>query len=317
MRTEQVRAMPHAVETSKTSPRFYRAFGLTISSELPLPELDEVAAGGPADVKVRLRPIARPGAAQATQNVTEFGDHVQYMHWPIVGAFQITGTDTIDIDPTPGASEAYLAFPLLGPVFSVLLHLRGLLVLHASAIALGDRCVIFAGDKLAGKSTTAAAFLRAGHKLLTDDVVAIGFDEVGQPFVAPGYAQVKLAADAQQAIPIAGAQALPLVHPGFEKHQHRLSQGFLAKDMPAVRLYLLQRGEKAEVTRLPPGEALHAVMRFAYVTRFADRAVGADPAHLRNCARLASTLQVCRLEVPTGLERIDEAVRRVEQDIAG
>lgn len=302
--------------TTTPENHYYRAFGLRIRSELPLPELDE-APDGPVDVNIRLRPISRVPVQTATGDSIEFGDGEQFMIWPIVGAFLITGTDTIDIDPTPGASEQYLAFPLLGPVFSVLLHLRGMLVLHASAIAVDDeQCVIFAGDKLAGKSTTAAAMIRAGHQLLTDDLVAISFDADGQARVAPACGQIKLAEDAEQAISLKGARALPLVHPGFEKRQHRLSQGFLSRSVRPSRIYLLERGTKAEITRLAPVQALTAIMRFSYVTRFDTREIGADGAHLANCARLANLLQVCRLEVPTGLDRIDEAVRLVESDVA-
>ena len=47
---------------------------------------------------------------------------------------------------------------LVGPVLGLLLRLRGVVCLHGSAVAIGDRGIIFVGAEGAGKSTTAAAF---------------------------------------------------------------------------------------------------------------------------------------------------------------
>ncbi|TGV75989.1 serine kinase, partial [Mesorhizobium sp. M2D.F.Ca.ET.145.01.1.1] len=96
-----------------------------------------------------------------------------------------------------------------------LLHQRGLLVLHASAIAVTGRGAIFMGDKGAGKSTTASALIRAGHDLLTDDVVALDLANPNQPMIVPGFPQIKLAADAAAAISLGQAQVRPQVHPAI------------------------------------------------------------------------------------------------------
>jgi len=56
---------------------------------------------------------------------------------------------------------------LLGPIFSIVLRLRGTISLHASAVRIGDVAVAFIGPQGAGKSTTAAFFATAGHSVLT------------------------------------------------------------------------------------------------------------------------------------------------------
>ena len=68
---------------------------------------------------------------------------------------------------------------LLGPVFGLLLRLRGVTCLHASAVAFGDRCVVFVGPEGAGKSTTAAAFAKRGYAVLSDDIVALEISSSG------------------------------------------------------------------------------------------------------------------------------------------
>lgn len=297
--------------------RFYRAYGLTIASEVALPEL-EPAAPGAADVVIAVGPIdlPKPGLEAATE--FRFEADRQYLAWQAVGAFLISNGCRIDVEPAPGVDDMLIAFPLLGPVMALLLHRRGLLVLHASAIAVAGTSAIFMGDKGAGKSTTASAMIRAGHDLLTDDVVALDLANPDQPMIVPGFPQIKLAADAAAAISLGEAEVRPQVHPAIDKMQHRLNGAFSGNRVPATRIYILERGEKAAITPLPGIAALPAIIKFSYVTRFGRAALPSDLAkvHLRQCARLADHVGVRRLEVPTGLDRIGEAVDLIERDLA-
>lgn len=298
--------------------RFYRAYGLTISSEVALPELEPTSPAAP-DIVIAVGPVDFPKHASDGATAFRFEPTRQYLSWQAVGTFLISDASRIDVDPAPDVDDPLLAFPLLGPVMALLLHQRGLLILHASAIAIGGRSVVFLGDKGAGKSTTAGAMIRAGHLLLTDDVVALDLSDPARPMILPGFPQLKLAADAADAIRIEQAEVRPQVHPQIDKAQHRLREGFSGEAMPASRIYILQRGEHAAISPLPVAGALPAIIKFSYVTRFGRQALVGDFAsiHLRHCAQLASQLGVCRLDVPTGLTRIGEAVALIESDLAG
>ena len=294
---------------------FYYAFGMRIRSELLLPEL-EPAEPGPVDLNIHLGPTGRASPQDLTTDTFDFSsDDFTFMCWPVVGAYLISGLNRIDIEPTPGIDPAWLAFPLLGPVVAVLLHKRGALTMHASAIMIGDKSVAFAGDKMAGKSTTAAAFIRAGHKLLTDDILSVEFTDEG-PLISPGFPQLKLAEDAETAMALTNAERSPVLRPGFEKRQSRLTSGFSDQKIAPHRLFILERGSKAQIERLDPIEALKAVIKFSYISRFSTRKMGAEPNHLANCAKFTSLVEVCRLEVPTGLDLLDQAVKLVEEDVA-
>ncbi|WP_246688744.1 serine kinase [Mesorhizobium sp. M4B.F.Ca.ET.143.01.1.1] len=297
--------------------RFYRAYGLTISSEVALPEL-EATAPAAADVVIAVGPIDYPKPRSEAGIAFRFEPSRQYLAWDAVGAFLVSDARRIDIEPAPGIDDQLIAFPLLGPVMALLLHQRGLLVLHASAIAVGGSSAIFMGDKGAGKSTTAGAMISAGHRLLSDDVVALDLSRPDEPVIVPGFPQLKLAADAAAAIPIRQAEVRPQAHPAIDKAQHRLHGEFAGDAVLATRIYILQRGDKAAASRLPGPGALSAIIKFSYMTRFGRAALVGDFAatHLRQCAALASQIGVYRLEVPTGLERIGEAVALIERDLA-
>jgi hypothetical protein len=55
--------------------------------------------------------------------------------------------------------------------------IRGLEVFHASAVVLDGRALLFAGPPGAGKSSLAAALVRTGGQLLSDDAVALALSD--------------------------------------------------------------------------------------------------------------------------------------------
>lgn len=90
------------------------------------------------------------------------------------------GTNIWTVWPEKSSLEDTATY-LLGPVLGILLRLKGEICLHASAVALGDRVAVFAGNAGAGKSTTAAAFVRQGYPIVSDDVVRLDEPVSGPP----------------------------------------------------------------------------------------------------------------------------------------
>jgi hypothetical protein len=303
----------------KLPPHGYRAYGLTIRSELPLPELDRDAADFP-ELIIRLGTTGRPLPQSDSGTVCEFGLESQYVAWPGVGAFLIQGTHTIVIEPAAGVSMPLLNLPLLGPVVALLLHLRGLLVLHASAVDLGGRAVAFLGAKGAGKSTTVAAFVAAGHRLLADDVLAIDLSDPANPNIIPAFPQLKLAEDAASSLAVGSAIVMPRPIPEFPKQQRRLTGSFSHAAVPASCIYVLTRGPPARIVPLSAPNALGALLSFSFASLFQLRRSQLDKAmasaHLAHCAALAGAVRVARLELPSDLGRLPEIVGFVEDDTA-
>lgn len=297
----------------------YRAFGMAIASTLPVAELSPGEESDPVDLVIELGSVGELLPARedgVTFRLSDQDDH--FLVWPGVAAFRILGTERIVVEPYPDTPTAYLAFPLLGPIFGLLLHLRGLLVLHASAVEIDGRGAVFVGDKMAGKSTTAAAFLRAGHRLLTDDLLAIDLSDPAVPTILPAFAQLKLSREASSAVKVAGSEELPLVFPAFEKHQHRLHGPFEHGAVPAGRLHVLRRGGTEPGWEPLSGvDAIRAVMRFSYIVRFGKAALPgrAEAEHMKQCAALAKAIDIGVLSIPADLDRLDETVALVNREM--
>ncbi len=80
-----------------------------------------------------------------------------------------TGT----ITPSPVAHPELPGLLLGGAVLSAMLNLRGRVVLHASAVEVGDRAIVFVGGSGSGKTTVAALLCAAGARLVADDTLGI------------------------------------------------------------------------------------------------------------------------------------------------
>jgi len=295
----------------------YRAFGMTIRSELPLPELEQAADDSEPDLRIRLRTIARD-ITSATRSTYAYGPDEQFLHWPTVGSFLIRGADTIDVDPDAGASCGLIRLPLLGPVMALLMHQRERLVLHASAVRVGARLVVFVGDKGAGKSTTTAAAVERGHALFTDDLLPISIEPDGRALAYAGFPSLKLVNDCASLFNLQGANDLAAPVDGFPKRIRRLNQPFLSASASPARIYILERSTGARAAPLPPAEALCAVMRFAYVPLFQSKPWTPPETrrHFSQCAALAAATPVRRLETPSDLGRLQEIIDCVEDDLA-
>ena len=309
--------MHHVATAPSVLRSTYQAFGLIVESEISLPELTGIAPGPEPDIRIvyasSLNLPTREDGVVARFN--EDGSH--FLAWPDVAAFQFRGRYHIEVQPYPDTPVNYLSFPLLGPIMALALHMRGMVTLHASAIDINGNGVIFVGDKLAGKSTTAAAFLRAGYRLLTDDLLAIRSSPDGGLHILPAYGQLKLAKDAAEAVRVPGAHPLSLVYPAFEKRQHRLTDCFRHDLLAPKCIYVLDRsGDTPGLTPLKGAQALSAILRYSYITRFGKAALSpADEArHLQGCAELARNVRVATLHVPHALNRLEETVELVRAD---
>src|SRR5262245_40200779 len=134
----------------------YSAYGLGIQSEISLPELPP--ARGNSDVWIRFGTAKWPGLTQAGKPYSFFLDGTDiYLSWHDAGVFLVRGGQEIIVDPLPGVNEAVIRLFLTGAL-AMILHQRGVLVIHASVVAIsGQSAVAFLGERGWGKSTMAAA----------------------------------------------------------------------------------------------------------------------------------------------------------------
>ena len=206
---------------------------------------------------------------------------------------------------------------LLGPVLGHFLRRRGALCLHASAVLLDGRCVVFAGPAGAGKSTLAAAMARNGRGILAEDVCRIERD--GAAFVVqPGYPRIRLWDDVAELIDVRTA-ALPLLTPNWDKRFLPLDAGATPLFHPhperlAALFVLMPRREMPEPARvetLGGQQALAELAGSTYGSRLLDR--GQRAAEFAALGELARAVPVRALTLNADGRRLLEACAWIER----
>jgi hypothetical protein len=293
---------------------FYTAYGLGISSVLPLPEL--IPGIPPADVTIRLGTVDRSSAEAASPRpcFRAAAEEVGF-HWEQVGTLLMRRGEEIVIDPVPDVDEHLLRLYILGPALALLLHQRGLLILHASAVAVEGRAVAFLGGPGWGKSTMAAALYKRGHGIVTDDILALDLAGAGSPIALPGFPQLKLWPEAAASLGDV-PEMLPRLHPSWEKRARRDAASFPHKPLPLERIYVLAEGARPEIEAIQSQEAFVELVRHSFVARLLQ-ATGAATTHFYQCAQVVRAVPIRRLKAHRALSALPDLAQMVEEDVAG
>ncbi len=157
----------------------YTAYTLSVSSDTPLhfpksasvPDI-KIHKGDFELPKLKKTKIQRAGV-WALYGIDKA---YHYLSWPGFVDFKISNTEIIyrKAEACPdGLFSIYVSSEALGTC----LFLRGYFLLHGSAVLIKNKAAVFIGTPGAGKSTTVAAYARAGFTVLSDDMVAIRFDK--------------------------------------------------------------------------------------------------------------------------------------------
>jgi hypothetical protein len=228
------------------------------------------------------------------------------------GVFDIMASGR-DIAWTPGSASAMelVRADLLGGVFSVALHLQGLLCLHGSAVSFGETGVGFLANKGGGKSTLATALCSAGATLITDDMLPV---EPGAPVMAwPSMPAVRLLHDSASRLRMANGQTHPATNkyhvnefPPEQVERRRVPLGAIYELSPVATL---PDAEPARRTRVTGTSAVALLLRH----HRAGTAIGAAESLnlFVRASDIVRRVPVYRLEVVRDFGRLGDVVNRL------
>lgn len=281
----------------------YQAYGHRICSEIELPELvalqsNKLLHNASEKIYIQRSPIAldQPACSNAQNGIQVEADSF-FFRVPDVAHYLALNGNTVHIDILPGANQREVRLFLLGTVFGMLLHQRGLLPMHASAVVIEDQCVLFTGQSGAGKSTTAGLLNDLGYPILADDIAVVSFDRQQQAIAWPGFPKLKLWSDAIEAMQ---QQSADLVRDYFRADKFHLplnENNFIAQPMPISAIYELSESDSiGEFNNLQGHAAASVLLSNTYRSELLVHQQLLRQQNFKQCVKLARAVQVIRLQ---------------------
>ncbi len=312
--------------------QIHRLFGINLASDFPFRSRLETGRP-PADLTFRC--VAEDPSAAAELAATgsraspECGegfslhrlDALDVLRWAGIVDYYV-GDDRIDCR-LHRASRGYLVeIQFLGLALAYWLERGGLPTLHGSAVDVDGSAVAFLSSSSGGKTGLAAALMRRGHALLTDDVLPLEMRR-GTFLGRPGYPQLRMWPD-QAAHYLENWQDLEIVHPSYSKRRVPVDAAalgsFCGSPRPLACLYLPERrppeaaGCKVEIVPVRPRDALIELLRHSFSPLIVE-AAGWHARRLEFFARLLEHVPVRRLSYPTGFEHLPAVSEAILRDL--
>ena len=133
------------VNFTKKGVQFYRVSGLSVASEIDLPGMIAGAPERAPQVTIRLGPVPEQLPDSTAIGPTwQIAGKQFLLGIPNIARFLLNDGSDIVVAPESEAGDADIPVFILGTVFGILLHQREQIVLHASAVRVNGKAVLFA-----------------------------------------------------------------------------------------------------------------------------------------------------------------------------
>jgi hypothetical protein len=316
----------------------YSVLGLFLRSNIPIPELvplDTPACGPLVSIHIHALPYMTVHARNEPEVLSYTSVYKNEAGEPALRVWKVSGGDLLHLAYYDGThfwmnrqgTELWAEWPdnltiedaatyLLGPVLGLLLRLRGVICLHASAISFGDRAIAFVGSEGAGKSTTAAMLAQKGCAVISDDIVAL-VERQGSFYVYPAYPYLCLWSDSVTMV-YGPDKKLPSFSASWDKRLLSLAGNnlkFAAEPVPLRAIFALgDRNSLEGAPRIEPltaKEALLSLVANSYATNLLDNEMRAH--EFEFLGRMLRSVPVQRLtphEDPSQIGRLCDVVLR-------
>jgi hypothetical protein len=301
---------------TQNAPYYYNAHGLHITSELLCPELKASQKNlSEPDVIIRLGEVSD----QLVDCIYDDGfsqvkPGAYLLKLEGIAKFLVTDGKEIVIQPALDCPHEVIRLYLYSQGFGTLLHQRGQLILHASAVYTDQGAILFMGTSGSGKSTLVAGFLEQGYQVLADDLCTIGFSEEKIPQVFPGFPQIRLWKDAIQQLGY-DVRAMQRVWHKEDKYTLFLPNELTTEFIPLHAIYVLNPAETQAVLveSLGLSEKLKSVLDNVFKAEYV-KGLGVQETVFRQISKILQYSPLKRLTRPRDHFSIGQLIQQLEKD---
>lgn len=235
------------------------------------------------------------------------------VRFPDMADFLIdAGSLAVEI-PVSGEKQDHALVLFQNSIEPMLSNHRGHLHMHGSAVRCGTGAIGFLGLSRSGKTTLAAAFARAGHPFLTEDVLSIKHGPEGHTAL-PSRPVLRLFDDSAARLLSRGPapdEEAKLTIPAGSDFPH------WPEPCQLSALFLLGPGESktTSIEAMQAAEALTNLMRHSFILDVDDRP--RLKAHFGRLAELAQGVDCYALDYPRRYAELDKVIDTITKLAAG
>lgn len=306
-----------------TAPYRYGVYGVALHSEIPLNLPINSPSAPLGEIELRTAPpdwfFEQIRGTQLHQSPDSWYQHARlpnrasYARWEGVGEFLVSpdGATIFCHQAAAEASSESFHVYLLGQALSFALVKQGFEPLHATTIVVNGEAIALLGEGGFGKSTLAACFLAAGHRVLTDDLLLARQAPHGI-LAYPGPPRIKLFPRTARRFLGAAASGVPMNTATRKMILPLDTSRVRSTPAPLRAIYALSpprtvfRKQSIQIERLSPREAFLALVKNTFNYRITD--AQRLQRQFQHTSHLAGSVPVFRLAHPRSLDRL-EAVR--------
>jgi hypothetical protein len=296
-------------------PYLYRIAGLNVAADTPLSthlRLD-------TDASLQVDAVIRLGdVPERLDNVLQHGanwwvaDQYFLLVLPGIGRFLVSHGREIIMQPAPDIAVTDILVFATGTAFAALLYQRGeSLLLHGSAVVYRNQAYVFCGASGVGKSTLAAALLKAGCDFLADDICLVKSTSNGKSAVYSDGQVLRLYPDSIEHIGLGNAQgsAVRQMVNKFHVSVHSGAAPSLG-GVPLAAIYMLAETNSAlpvGISRQATINAAQLLLRQSYRRRLAF-AIADKGQFAKQTTAILASVNIYQLVRPRELTSLDGTV---------
>ncbi len=197
----------------------------------------------------------------------------------------------------------------------LLLHQKGYLVIHGCSVVLNNQsAVLFSGENGAGKSTTTLAFLKAGSRYNSDDILVIDFSR-GYPEILPSFPSLKIWEESFHGLDFTPEKKSLVTfaqNSRSTKFQFSSQAYFTNRRVPVKAVYYLMPADD----HFPEAEKVTGLSAFFLILRqfyFNSQALGGNftGSHFRQINQLLTGVPVFRMNRPVNFALLEQFVHEI------
>ena len=284
------------------SPFRFRSLRIGGGSPLTVESWSGPAPDGEAVITWQVRP-GNPFHGRLLRNGAGFAFWASDAGWYVIDP----GAPSIAVEG--GQPSLLKELRLFGVPASICASQAGDIAIHASAVAIDGHGILFAAPSMYGKTTIAAAFAAAGHRLLAEDTARC---RIATPAVYPGPSVVRLRADvaAQIAIPGATAQSMPDGRVCLLLDPELRGDGV---PVPLHTIMILRSADRVSIQPVSRPLATRDLYALSFLLPISEH----REANFSRIVDLVSDVQVVDLHRPVTMDAMGEVIRAVERHVAG